>query len=47
VIETGLQNLTQDVASCLVHFGADMNANLAAGAAEAAGNAYRTADSER
>jgi len=23
VIETGLQNLTQDVASCLVHFGAD------------------------
>ena len=24
MIETGLQNLTQDVASCLVHFGADM-----------------------
>jgi hypothetical protein len=24
VIETGLQNLTQDVAGCLVHFGADM-----------------------
>ena len=23
VIETGLQNLTQDVASCLVHFGPD------------------------
>jgi hypothetical protein len=23
VIETGLQNLTQDVASCLVHFGTD------------------------
>ena len=23
VIETGLQNLTQDVASCLVHFGND------------------------
>jgi hypothetical protein len=23
VMETGLQNLTQDVASCLVHFGPD------------------------
>jgi hypothetical protein len=23
VIEAGLQNLTQDVASCLVHFGTD------------------------
>ena len=36
VIETGLQNLTQDVASCLVHFGPDKHANLVAGPPQAA-----------
>ena len=41
VIETGLQNLTQDVASCLVHFGHEYNADLAVSAAEKSRHAER------
>ena len=34
VIETGLQNLTQDVASCLAHFRSQQHANLVVSTAE-------------